>query len=40
MIEGPNPDEVDRDTRTLIWYFDAPTYLEQDQLVALLFQKI
>ncbi|MCG4437239.1 peptidase [Erysipelothrix rhusiopathiae] len=39
MIEGPNPDEVDRDTRTLIWYFDAPTYLEQDQLDALLFQK-
>lgn len=37
MIEGPSPDLVDLDTRTLTWYFDAPSYQEQDQNETTLF---
>lgn len=39
MIEGPSPDSVDLETRTLVWYFDAPTYNEQEQFDTSLFQK-
>lgn len=39
MISGPNPDFVDYDARTLTWYFDAPSYDQQDQFDSTLFHQ-